>query len=82
MDQRMLTQEDYRCLKQSVRGWTTKRLASYGVPWPPAKGWRKRLIREYETQHMPAWHSAIDPAELARLEMKRLYQEKSGDYSY
>lgn len=29
-------------------GWTRKQLAAWGVSWPPPKGWRKRLEREYE----------------------------------
>jgi hypothetical protein len=27
-------------------GWTRARLASWGVPWPPPKGWRKRLEQQ------------------------------------
>jgi hypothetical protein len=25
-------------------GWTKKQLAEWGVPWPPPKGWRQKLI--------------------------------------
>lgn len=28
-------------------GWTRAQLAEWGVPWPPPKGWRKRLEDEY-----------------------------------
>lgn len=30
-------------LKTLKGGWTKADLASLGVPWPPPKGWRKRL---------------------------------------
>lgn len=26
-------------------GWTAKQLLLWGVPWPPPKGWRKKLLR-------------------------------------
>ena len=30
---------------KSARGqWTAKTLASWGVPWPPPKGWKRMLI--------------------------------------
>lgn len=25
-------------------GWTRAQLAEWGVPWPPPRGWRKRLV--------------------------------------
>jgi hypothetical protein len=25
-------------------GWTRAQLAEWGVPWPPPKGWRQRLL--------------------------------------
>jgi hypothetical protein len=28
-------------------GWTRDQLAEWGVPWPPPKGWRKRLIEAH-----------------------------------
>lgn len=31
-------------------GWTRSTLASWGVSWPPPKGWRVRLEHEYEKQ--------------------------------
>lgn len=34
--------------KQTERGgWTKAVLAKWGVPWPPPKGWRKRLEEEW-----------------------------------
>lgn len=31
-------------LKSPAGGWTRKSLARLGVPWPPPRGWRQRLI--------------------------------------
>lgn len=28
-------------------GWTAKTLASWGIKWPPQKGWRRKLEAEY-----------------------------------
>ena len=25
-------------------GWTKKQLAQWGIPWPPPRGWKSRLI--------------------------------------
>jgi hypothetical protein len=33
-------------LRTPVGGFTRRALASIGVPWPPPKGWRQKLIRE------------------------------------
>jgi hypothetical protein len=30
--------------KSARGGWTRARLAEWGVPWPPPKGWKKALI--------------------------------------
>lgn len=29
-------------------GWTRKTLAGWGVSWPPPKGWRAKLEREWD----------------------------------
>jgi hypothetical protein len=44
----MLTPQDYQSLKRSVKGWTAKKMAQYGLLWPPVHGWRTRLLKEYE----------------------------------
>jgi hypothetical protein len=28
-------------------GWTRDTLARWGVPWPPPKGWRRRLREDF-----------------------------------
>jgi len=33
-------------LKTQRGGWTKESLASLGVPWPPPKGWKERLIMQ------------------------------------
>ncbi len=30
--------------------WTREQLEAWGVPWPPTRGWRKRLAAGYEIQ--------------------------------
>lgn len=55
----MLSMNDYVSLKSSVKGWTARKLASYGVAWPPVEGWRKRLLREYESAHPVSTRSNI-----------------------
>lgn len=35
-------------------GWTRATLATWGVPWPPPRGWRRRLAAQWE------WENAHD----------------------
>jgi hypothetical protein len=35
-------------------GWKAKQLALWGVPWPPPKGWRERLVANFEAKKMTA----------------------------
>jgi hypothetical protein len=37
------TKEEIEAAKTPNGGWTKKQLAQWGVPWPPPKGWIKRL---------------------------------------
>lgn len=34
-------------------GYTRKALAALGVPWPPQKGWRQKLIEEHKIKNQP-----------------------------
>ena len=40
-------------------GWSAERLAAWGVPWPPPKGWRDELARRHglglDVEPLP-WH--------------------------
>ena len=47
-------------------GWTKATLAQWGVPWPPPKGWRRRLAELYESGDRHAATESVD-ADLAAL---------------
>lgn len=38
-----VSDEDVRAAMTPAGSWTAETLAAWGVPWPPPKGWRKRL---------------------------------------
>lgn len=38
-----LTHIEIEAARTPRGGWTRKQLAEWGVPWPPPKGWRKKL---------------------------------------
>lgn len=38
-----LTNAEIEAAMTPKGGWTRETLAAWGVPWPPPKGWRKRL---------------------------------------
>jgi hypothetical protein len=38
-----LTEDKIEAGRSPKGGWTRAQLASWGVPWPPPHGWRKRL---------------------------------------
>lgn len=38
-----VSREMIEAAKTPAGGWTRATLAAWGVPWPPPKGWRKRL---------------------------------------
>lgn len=38
------TAEEIEAAKTPAGGWTRAILAAWGVPWPPPKGWRRRLL--------------------------------------
>jgi len=37
------TPVEIEAAKTPAGGWTKATLASWGVPWPPPKGWRREL---------------------------------------
>lgn len=43
---RRLTADDIEAAASPRGGFTRRQLAAWGVPWPPPKGWKKRLIRD------------------------------------
>jgi hypothetical protein len=34
-------------------GWRKSQLAAWGVPWPPPKGWKKRLLNQPKVFYHP-----------------------------
>jgi hypothetical protein len=42
--------EQVEAARTPAGGWTRAQLAEWGVSWPPPKGWRRRLLAEYEAQ--------------------------------
>jgi len=43
-----LTADQIEKGRSPAGGWTRKQLAAWGVPWPPPKGWRNKLMRGTE----------------------------------
>lgn len=43
------TEEEIDKARTSAGGWTKDQLARWGVPWPPPKGWRKKLLQKDRT---------------------------------
>lgn len=41
-----MKREDIEARRTPRGGWTREQLAEWGVPWPPPKGWKKRLENE------------------------------------
>lgn len=39
-----LTEEEIEAARSPAGGWSKATLAGWGVPWPPPKGWRHRLV--------------------------------------
>ena len=41
-----LTAEEIEAGRSPSGGWSAATLASWGIPWPPPKGWRQRLLKD------------------------------------
>jgi predicted RNA polymerase sigma factor len=39
----MPSKEEIEAVRTPKGGWTKAQLAEWGVPWPPPRGWKKRL---------------------------------------
>lgn len=39
--------EEVEAGKSVAGGFSRRQLAEWGIPWPPPKGWRRQLKREY-----------------------------------
>jgi hypothetical protein len=40
-----ITREEIERAKTPGGAWTKKQLAEWGVPWPPPKGWKAKLLK-------------------------------------
>lgn len=36
--------DEIEAARTPAGGWARETLAEWGVPWPPPKGWKKRLL--------------------------------------
>lgn len=45
-DQVRPTAEELEDSRTPSGGYTKAQLAEWGVPWPPPRGWKKRLLEE------------------------------------
>jgi hypothetical protein len=59
-EQRRVTAEEILAAMTIRGGWTRRTLESWGVPWPPPKGWRRALengepipVARHETEDQP-----------------------------
>lgn len=46
-----VTAEEIEAARSPRGGWTKATLAKWGVPWPPPKGWRQRLLKGEAPDH-------------------------------
>lgn len=44
------TAEEIEAAKSPAGGWTKEQLAVWGVPWPPPKGWKHKLLSPQPTR--------------------------------
>lgn len=44
---------DIEAAKSSAGGWKRSKLQELGVPWPPPKGWRQKLIENHSKLAQP-----------------------------
>lgn len=40
----MVTRDELEQAKTAAGGYTKEQLAEWGVPWPPPKGWKQKLL--------------------------------------
>jgi hypothetical protein len=41
----IVTAKQVEAAKSPRGGWTKATLAEWGIPWPPPRGWRRRITR-------------------------------------
>jgi hypothetical protein len=50
---------DIEAAKTAAGGWKRKTLEDWGVPWPPPKGWRQKLLDNHAKQSQPLIENAL-----------------------
>lgn len=45
LNMQSITEKEIEDVKTSAGGWTRNTLASWGISWPPPKGWRKTILQ-------------------------------------
>jgi hypothetical protein len=61
-------------------GWTKKQLAIWGVPWPPPKGWKRKLTgTNFHKVQKPRQARPEDPPEIHKYPF---YARINGSYVY
>lgn len=48
-----ISNDDIEAAKTTAGGWKRAKLQEWGVPWPPPKGWRQKLIDNYSKVAQP-----------------------------
>ena len=75
-----LTESQIEAGRSLKGGWTRKQLAQWGVPWPPPKGWRKRLTAQSEPFQLPVrpihYKMKTKASDFPRLPWARFYFSK------
>jgi hypothetical protein len=60
-----MTPEEIEAGKTAKGGFTRKQLAEWGVPWPPPRGWRRKLLGDnHVSQRTPAKKKKSLPPEV------------------
>ena len=42
----MVTRNELEQAKTAAGGYTKEQLAEWGIPWPPPKGWKRKILSE------------------------------------
>jgi len=70
------TTEEIESARTPRGGWTKKTLIGWGIPWPPPRGWKKRLLSgSIETPERQK--DRVDDLLSAVMENQRLLKEIS-----
>lgn len=68
-----ITLDEIMAARTPRGGWTKEQLLKWGVPWPPEKGWAKRLTGDDSTS-LPVpgrTKTAIDLARKTRIQLEQ-----------